>query len=108
MRTISRCLGALAVLQIISSEAALAGEVVHVKISDLAFSPAEITAKVGDTLEWENADFIDHTATAADGQWDIVVVSGKAARLHLKKTGTTSYFCRFHPNMTAIVHVTAK
>ena len=44
-----------------------AGEVVRVAINDLAFSPAEVTAKVGDTIEWVNGDFVDHTATAKDG-----------------------------------------
>jgi plastocyanin len=31
---------------------------------DLVFNPADITVRVGDTIEWANADFIDHTATA--------------------------------------------
>ena len=51
-------------LYVASAVWALAGETVQVKISDLAFSPAEITARVGDTIQWVNGDFVDHTATA--------------------------------------------
>jgi len=29
------------------------GEVVRITIHDLAFAPAEVSAKVGDTIEWE-------------------------------------------------------
>jgi plastocyanin len=68
-----------------------AGEVVHVTIGDLAFSAAEMTARVGDTVEWVNGDFIDHTATAVGGNWDVLV----------------NYFCRFHPSMAARIHVLA-
>jgi plastocyanin len=84
-----------------------AGEVVRVKITDLAFTPAEITARIGDTVEWVNADFIDHTATANSDAWDVMVAAGKTERLQLTAAGTFDYFCRFHPNMTAKIHVTA-
>ena len=41
----------------------LAAEVVQV--SDLAFPPAEIIMRVGDTVEWGNEDFIGRAATAS-------------------------------------------
>ena len=98
----------IAMLFLIASAcAALAGEVVHVTISDLAFSPAEITARAGDTIEFVNSDFVDHTATAKDGEWDVLVAAGTAGRLQLTEAGTFDYFCRFHPNMTAKIHVSA-
>jgi len=89
-----------------------AGEVTQIRISDLAFAPAEITVRVGDTVEWVNADFLDHTATAQDtaqdGAFDVLIVAGKAARLTLTAAGTFAYFCRFHPDMTATLRVTAR
>jgi plastocyanin len=91
-------LGLLALL--ISAHAGNAGEIVKVTISDLAFSPAEITVKVGDTVEWVNKDFIDHTATATNGDWDVAIPAGQSAGQLITKTGTISYFCRAHPDMT--------
>ena len=35
----------------------------------LAFVPAQVSAHVGDTIEWVNADFVAHTATARNGAW---------------------------------------
>jgi plastocyanin len=84
---------------------ALAGEVVQVKISDLAFLPAEITVSVGDTVEWVNEDFIDHTATAKSGNWDVTVPAGKSAQVQINQSAPLAYFCRVHPNMTGTIHI---
>ena len=107
MRVVMRCVAILVMLQIASAASALAGEVVQVKISDLAFSPAEITVKVGDSIEWVNGDFIDHTATAKSGDWDVMIGAEKSARLLLKHAGTIDYFCRIHPSMTGTIRVVA-
>jgi plastocyanin len=87
---------------------ALAGEIVQVKISDLAFSPVEITARVGDTIQWVNGDFVDHTATAKGGEWDVMIAAGKQAEQPLTRAGTISYYCRFHPGMTGKITVLAE
>ena len=107
MRTAIRCFAMLLALQIISARVGLAGEVVQVKIADLAFSPAEITIKEGDTIEWVNGDFIDHTATANNGAWDVLIAAGQSARQQFDHAGTSKYFCRVHPDMTGTVHVVA-
>ena len=87
---------------------AFASEVVRITIHDLAFSPAEVSAKVGDTIEWVNGDFVDHTATAKDGAWDVAVAAGKSAQFKLERPGTVAYYCKIHPNMTGTIHVVAK
>lgn len=107
MRTAFHCAAILLALQIISARVGLAGEVVKIKITDLAFSPAEITIKEGDTIEWVNEDFIDHTATANDGAWDVAIAASQSARRQFDHAGTSKYFCRFHPDMTGTVHVVA-
>jgi plastocyanin len=94
-------------LACVGTTPAAAGEVVQVTIGDLAFLPAEINARVGDTVEWVNGDFIDHTATANGGNWDVMVIGGSSAQLRLTEVGTFDYFCRFHPNMKAKIHVSA-
>jgi plastocyanin len=108
MQTALRCTVVALLLQIASAHAGVAGEVVQVKISDLAYSPANITIKPGDTVEWVNDDFIDHTATAKNGGWDVMLAAGKTARRTFEKSGTTHYFCRFHPDMTGTVTVSGK
>jgi plastocyanin len=107
MQAAVRYAGILAVFYLASVVSALAGEIVQVKISDLAFGPAEITARVGDTIQWVNGDFVDHTATAKNGDWDVMIVAGKSAELQLTHAGSIDYFCRFHPNMTGTIHIVA-
>ena len=97
-------LGAL----IVSIVPAFASEVVRITIHDLAFSPAEVSAKVGDTIEWVNSDFVDHTATAKDGAWDVAVAAGKSAQFKLERPGAVTYYCKIHPNMTGTIHVDGK
>jgi plastocyanin len=80
-------------------------EVIQVRIEELAFTPAEITAHVGDTIEWINADFIAHTATARDGAWDVMIPVNTTRSVVLKAEGTVAYFCKFHPNMTGRIAV---
>lgn len=80
---------------------------IRVLIDNLVFSPASVSARVGDTIEWTNRDAVAHTATAA-GAWDIQIAAGKSARLAVRKPGSFNYFCRFHPNMTGRVTVSAK
>jgi plastocyanin len=80
-------------------------ETVRVEMKSLAFNPAQVTAHLGDTIEWTNADFIPHTATAKNHDWDVEIPANKTARVTLKKPGTVEYFCRFHPNMTATITV---
>ena len=82
-------------------------EPVQVTISNLQNSPAEIKAKVGDTIVWVNKDFVDHTATVRGG-WDVAIEADKSARLVLKKPGTFDYYCRVHPNMTGKIIVQPK
>ena len=71
---------------------------IQVTIDQVAYAPVEIQAKLGDTIEWINKDIVAHTATVR-GDWDVMVLPNKSARLVVKKAGTFDYFCRFHPNM---------
>jgi plastocyanin len=77
----------------------------QVTIDKLIFAPIEVTAKVGDTIEWVNNDILVHTATATDKNWDVMIPSKKNAKLVLKKAGAFDYFCKFHPNMKGRVVV---
>jgi plastocyanin len=99
----------MALLYTASASPALTGETVQVKITDLAFSRTEVTARVGDTIQWVNDDIVDHTATATKGgDWDVTIVAGKQAEQQLVRAGEIDYFCRFHPFMKAKITVLAE
>jgi plastocyanin len=77
----------------------------QVTMQSLEISPAVASAKVGDTVEWINNDFVAHTATARDGDFDVMLPPKKSASFVLKKAGSFDYYCRFHPNMKASLQV---
>jgi plastocyanin len=78
---------------------------IRIVVEKLEFSPAAITAKVGDTIEWVNKDALAHTATARNGDFDVTLPPSKTVSSVLKKAGTVDYYCRFHPNMKATLTI---
>jgi plastocyanin len=88
-----------------ASVSALAATV-QITMDKLEIAPGEVSAKVGDTIEWVNKDPFAHTATAKDGDFDVMLPPNKSGSLVLKKAGTFEYYCRFHPNMKATLTVT--
>ncbi|OSI64646.1 MULTISPECIES: amicyanin [Bradyrhizobium] len=80
-------------------------EVIVVTMDNMAISPLEVSAKVGDTIQWINKDVFDHTATAQNGDWDVAIPAKTTVTTVLKKSGPVAYYCRFHPNMTAIIQI---
>jgi plastocyanin len=74
---------------------------IQITMENLVISPADASAKVGDTIEWINKDIFAHTATARNGDWDVTMPPKKTVTSVLKKAGTVEYYCRFHPNMKA-------
>ena len=78
---------------------------VQIVMENLVISPAEATAKVGDTLELVNKDVFAHTATAKNGDFDVTMPPKKTVTYVLKKAGDVDYYCRFHPNMKATLKI---
>ena len=78
---------------------------IQIVMDNLVVSPAEATAKVGDTIEWINKDIFAHTATARNGDFDVTMPPKKTVTSVLKKAGLVEYYCRFHPNMKAVLTV---
>ncbi|MGY3614764.1 cupredoxin domain-containing protein [Bradyrhizobium sp. USDA 10063] len=78
---------------------------ITIVMENLVISPAEATAKVGDTIAWVNKDVIAHTATAQNGDFDVMMPPNKTVTYVLKKAGTVDYYCRFHPNMKAMLKI---
>jgi plastocyanin len=88
----------IAALSALSSVSAQAADI-QITIDRLVYAPAEVGAKVGDTIEWVNKDGLARTATANNNDWDVMIGPNKSARLVLTKPGQVGYYCKFHPNM---------
>jgi len=78
---------------------------IQITMQDLVIAPAEVSARVGDTIEWINKDVFAHTATARNGDFDVTMPPKKTVSSVLKKAGTVEYYCRYHPNMKAILKI---
>ena len=78
---------------------------IEITMENLVVSPADVSAKVGDTINWINKDVFAHTATAKNGDFDVTLPPKKSATSVLKKAGTVDYYCRYHPNMKAMLKV---
>ncbi|MGY8662775.1 cupredoxin domain-containing protein [Bradyrhizobium sp. UFLA05-109] len=78
---------------------------VQISMENLEILPADVSAKVGDTIEWVNKDVLAHTATARNGDFDVNLPAKKSATFVVKKAGTVEYYCRYHPNMKATLEI---
>lgn len=79
----------------------------NVAITNFAFSPANITVKVGTKVTWTNKDSVQHSATADDHSFDTgLIAQNGSASYTFTKPGTYHYHCTPHPYMKGIVTVT--
>ena len=78
---------------------------IQITMENLEINPAVASAKVGDTIEWVNKDVFAHTATARNGDFDVMLQPKKSGSFVLKKAGDVDYYCRFHPNMKATLKI---
>ena len=98
-------IGTLGVLVLALAAGAARADVIQVKIEKLAFMPPQVSAHVGDTIQWVNSDFVAHTATARDGAWDVVIPPNASASVIVRTPKSVDYYCKFHPNMTGRISV---
>jgi plastocyanin len=79
----------------------------NVTMEGIAFNPAEITIKAGDTVTWTNEDSAGHDVTgdafksgAAGG-----IGNGDTFEHTFDEAGTFDYVCTVHPGMEGTVKV---
>ena len=71
-----------------------------------AFQPADVTAAVGETITWTNADSAPHTVTLDDDSCSTDnIAQGASAGLVFDAAGTYPYHCKIHPNMTGTITI---
>jgi plastocyanin len=101
-RTLPAALSALVLLFALRGADAA---VIQINMAKVAYAPAQVSAHVGDTIEWTNDDIVAHTANARNGAWDLMVQPKGKATIMLNSAGTIEYYCRLHPNMVGSVMV---
>lgn len=78
-----------------------------ISISGNAFSPSNLSVKVGQTVTWTNSDGYAHTVVSDDGTINSGNLdTGKTFSSSFSKTGTYAYHCSIHPYMTGTITVT--
>jgi plastocyanin len=95
----------IAAIMLVSMAVPACAATIQISMQNLEISPAEVPAKVGDTIEWINKDVFAHTATAKNGDFDVNLPAKRSATFVVKKAGTVDYYCRYHPNMKATLKI---
>lgn len=90
-----------------SSSAGSGSGTIQVTMQNIAFNPATIHAKVGQTIKWTNRDSVAHNVTAQKGEsfHSPTLNQGQSYSYKLDHAGTITYVCTFHPGMQATVVV---
>ena len=78
---------------------------IEITMENLVISPAEVSAKVGDTITWVNQDTVPHTVTARDKSFNLAVDRGAHAQMTLSKAGNFLFYCLYHPMMRGALKV---
>jgi amicyanin len=69
-----------------------------VSIQNFAFSPAQLTIKVGTTVVWTNDDSAGHNIKS-DAFTSPMMAKGQTFEFTFDKAGTYDYICGVHPTM---------
>jgi plastocyanin len=86
------------------------GKTVRVAMRDILFVPDKVTARVGQTVRWTNADDVAHTVKAEKGaDFESKAISkGETYETKVAKTGTIGYVCTIHPSQRGTITVVRK
>jgi plastocyanin len=99
---------ACVVVAVLAFPAVARAEPHFVSVPGKYFSPAHLTAVVGDEVTWRNVDLEAHDVRAVDGSFD----SGRLGRfggfaMRFSAARPVPYFCTIHPFMRGAVDVVA-
>jgi plastocyanin len=78
----------------------------EVRIVNFTFSPATVTVRAGQTVEWTNRDSVAHTVDLS-GVISNVLNRGDTYTQRFTAPGRYSYICSIHPFMHGTVLVTS-
>lgn len=96
---VRKVLATTAIAAALAQPVSAKGQMHQIAMKDIAYAPVAVTVHVGDTVEWDNADIVAHTATSKTGGFDVIVPPGGKGSTVVARPGTFAYTCRYHPNM---------
>jgi plastocyanin len=72
-----------------------------------AWTPAAVSAKVGDVITWTNQDTVPHKVALDDGscQMSANISGGSKASLVFSAAGTYPFHCSVHPSMKGTITI---
>jgi plastocyanin/uncharacterized cupredoxin-like copper-binding protein len=76
----------------------------NVDMQSFAFTPAEVTVRVGDTVNWSNKDSEPHAVQGGPMNSPDIAPGGSFSQT-FDQAGDVDYFCRIHTYMIGVVHV---
>ena len=79
----------------------------QVTMKGIAFNPATVTVKAGDTVTWTNEDSVGHDVTGDDFNSGDPggLANGDTFEHTFDEAGTFKYVCTVHPGMEGTVEV---
>ena len=78
----------------------------YISITDNEYSASTVTIDAGTAVRWTNTGASSHTATANDLTWGTgTLMTGQHFSRYFDEPGTYTYFCSYHPEMTATIIV---
>ena len=104
-RDFGRLAVAAALLPVGSARAEDPTAALAVHIDNFVFEPAQLTAKVGQTVTWTNRDDIPHTVVCAGKFRSKTLDTDDTFSFTFAAPGDYKYFCSLHPHMTGTVKV---
>jgi plastocyanin len=82
------------------------GGAVQISMKNIAFSPADVTIKVGQTVTWTNLDGAQHDVVANDGAFKSDLLdTGQTFSFTFPKAGVFNFYCSIHPQMKGTITV---
>jgi len=85
-----------------------AATTIEASAAGFEWAPADITAKVGDVITWQNSDNAPHRVATNDGscRMDSNMNRGDSRSLQFTTPGEYAYRCTVHPAMTGVITIT--
>jgi len=83
----------------------------EVQMKSISYAPKNLQIQPGDTVEWVNASYTDHSASESDKTFDTgLVAPGKSSKkIRFDQPGTFRYHCSIHGlSMSGEIDVTPK
>ncbi|MEY1555715.1 cupredoxin family copper-binding protein [Yoonia sp. R2331] len=109
-RAALRLAASAAALPVLATAANAASHAAHethtVTIQNMAFTPANLSIKAGDSVTFVNMDNMRHSATDLNKAWDTgLLANGQSATITFNAAGSFNYRCTPHGNMRGSITI---